>query len=162
MSHRVWQYLWKWGRRRHPNKSKKWVKERYFHTIKGNQWTFACKGKRRGKEATLTLFPIAQTPIERHIKVKGNASPDDPSLKEYWNKRHQKNGKSYWEKGEKYYEVARIQNWKCPICGERLLNGEEVETHHIVPVAKGGRDDVDNLQHLHSACHKQVHSKSKL
>ncbi|MFB2980718.1 group II intron maturase-specific domain-containing protein [Microseira sp. BLCC-F43] len=34
MSHRVWQYLWKWGRRRHPNKSKKWVKERYFHTIK--------------------------------------------------------------------------------------------------------------------------------
>jgi len=110
----------------------------------------------------LTLYPIAKTPIERHIKVKGNASPDDPSLKEYWEKRHQKNGKSYWEKGTKYYEVAKIQNWKCPICGEPLLNGEKIETHHILPVAKGGLDDVDNLQHLHSSCHKQVHSKPKL
>ena len=79
-----------------------------------------------------------------------------------WDKRHQKNGKSYWEKGSKYYEVAKLQNWKCPICGEPLLNGEEVETHHIVPVAKGGLDDTDNLQHLHAACHKQVHSNPKL
>jgi RNA-directed DNA polymerase len=23
--YRVWQYLWRWARRRHPNKSKKWV-----------------------------------------------------------------------------------------------------------------------------------------
>ncbi|MFB2833250.1 HNH endonuclease [Floridanema evergladense] len=29
-------------------------------------------------------------------------------------------------------------------------------------MAKGGSDDTDNLQHLHVACHKQVHSKSKL
>ncbi|NES18996.1 MAG: HNH endonuclease [Symploca sp. SIO3E6] len=31
-------------------------------------------------------------------------------------------------------------------------------THHIVPVAKGGTDDPENLIHLHKACHKQVHS----
>ena len=162
ISYRVWQYLWKWGKRRHPQKNKKWVKDRYFQTIKGNKWMFVCKSERRRKRTMLTLYPIAKTPIERHIKVKGNASPDDPSLKEYWEKRHQKNGKSYWEKGTKYYEVAKIQNWKCPICGEPLLNGEKIETHHILPVAKGGLDDVDNLQHLHSSCHKQVHSKPKL
>lgn len=162
ISHRVWQYLWRWAKRRHPHKGKKWVKNRYFKTIQNNQWTFTCESERRRKKVEITLYPIAKTPIERHIKVKGSASPDDPSLKEYWDKRHQKNGKSYWEKGSKYYEVAKLSNWKCPICGEPLLNGEEVETHHIVPVAKGGLDDVENLQHLHKACHKQVHSKTKL
>ncbi|NJM58991.1 MAG: HNH endonuclease [Oscillatoriales cyanobacterium RU_3_3] len=32
-----------------------------------------------------------------------------------------------------------------------------METHHLVPVAEGGTDDAENLQHLHIACHKQVH-----
>ncbi|WP_155967327.1 HNH endonuclease [Kamptonema formosum] len=30
-----------------------------------------------------------------------------------------------------------------------------------LPVAEGGRHDTDSLQHLHKACHKQIHSKSK-
>jgi RNA-directed DNA polymerase len=162
ISHRVWQYLWRWAKRRHPNKNTKWVRKRYFKTIKGNKWTFACTiSDRRGKEKDLILYPIAYTPIERHIKVKGEASPDDSALKEYWEKRHQKFGKSYWEKNSRNYNIAQTQNWKCPICGEPLLNGEEIETHHIVPVAQGGLDDISNLQHLHIACHKQVHSKSK-
>jgi len=110
---------------------------------------------------SLSLYPIAYTPIERHIKVKGEASPDDHSLKEYWEKRYQKSGKSHWAKGSNNYLIALNQTWKCPICGEALLNGEEIETHHIVPVAQGGLDHVNNLQHLHIACHKQVHSKSK-
>ena len=60
------------------------------------------------------------------------------------------------------YLVAQAQNWKGPICGEPLLNDEELETHHRVPVAQGGLDDVENLEHLHKTCHKQVHSKTKL
>ncbi|WP_375502487.1 HNH endonuclease [uncultured Nostoc sp.] len=68
---------------------------------------------------------------------------------------------SYWEKNSHNYKIAQTQNWKCPICGEPLFNGEELNTHHIVPVAQGGRDDIENLQHLHHACHKQEHSKTK-
>jgi RNA-directed DNA polymerase len=99
--------------------------------------------------------------IERHIKVKGDASPDDPSLREYWNKRYQKWGKSYWEKNSRNYKIAQSQDWKCPSCGEPLLNDEELETHHIISVAVGGLDEIENLQHLHKACHKQINSKSK-
>ena len=125
---------------------------RYFKTIKGNKWVFACiTSDRRGKEKELVLYQIAYIPIERHIKVKGDASPDDPSLKEYWKKRHQKLGKSRFEKGSKLYRIAENQNWICPECGEPLLNGEEIETHHIVPVAEGGTDDAENLQHLHKS-----------
>ena len=120
---------------------------------------------RRGKEQDVILYKIGYTPIERHIKVKGDASPDDPSLTEYWNKRHQKYGKSYWERNSRNYKIAQNQNWVCPICGEPLFNEEEIETHHIVPIAEGGTDDMENLQHLHRACHKQVHKtqvKSRL
>ena len=163
ISHRIWQYLWRWAKRRHPNKNTKWVRKRYFKTIKGNKWTFACTiSDRRGKDKELILYQVEQTPIKRHIKVKGDASPDDPLLKEYWQLRHQKFGKSYWEKNSRNYKIAQNQKWFCPICGEPLFNGEEIETHHITPVAEGGLDDIDNLQHVHRACHKQVHSKSKL
>lgn len=163
INYRIWKYLWRWAKRRHPNKSKTWVKNKYFQSSKGNQWTFMCKGTGRiGKEVTHILYNIASTPIIRHIKVKGDASPDDSSLREYWNNRKQKQGKNYWAKGSKYYLVANKQNWKCPVCGENLFNGEQIETHHIIPVKDGGDDSTDNLVHLHKACHKQVHSKSKL
>jgi RNA-directed DNA polymerase len=162
ISSRVWQYLWRWAKRRHPNKNTKWIRKRYFKTIKGNKWTFATTtSDRQGKEKDLILYPIADTSIERHVKVKGNASPDDCSLKEYWEKRHQKDGKSYWERNSRNQKIAENQNWKCPICGEPLFNGEELDTHHIVPVAKGGQNSIENLQHLHRACHKQEHSKPK-
>ncbi len=163
ISHRIWKYLWRWAKRRHPNKSSKWVRKRYFKTINGNKWTFACKiSDRRGKEKDLILYPIAYTSIERHVKVRGEASPDDPSLKEYWQKRHQNSGKRYWERNSRNYNIAQNQNWKCPTCGEALFNGEEIETHHIVPVAQDGRNDIENLQHLHKACHKQEHSKNQV
>lgn len=146
ISYRVWQYLWRWAERKHPNKNKKWVRKRYFKTIKGNQWVFACTtSDRRGKDKEFVLYSIASTPIERHIKVKGDASPDDPSLKEYWDKRHQKLGKTRFNKGTKLYTIAENQEWKCPQCGEPLFNGEEIETHHYVPVAEGGTDDVENI-----------------
>ncbi|MTF40235.1 group II intron reverse transcriptase/maturase [Cyanobacterium aponinum] len=161
---RVWHYLYRWAKRRHPNKkSKTWVFKRYFHSYRGRNGVFMCKGiGRKGKEVTHILYDIASTPIIRHIKVKGNASPDDSSLREYWNNRKLKQGKNYWAKGSKYYQVATNQNWICPVCGENLFNGEKIETHHIVPVKDGGEDSIDNLVHLHKACHKQVHSKSKL
>ncbi|WP_292739455.1 HNH endonuclease [Nostoc sp. JL31] len=158
ISHRVWQYLWRWSKRRHPSKNTKWIRKRYFKTIKGNRWTFACTtSDRRRKDKELILYQIEKTTIERHIKVKGDASPDDPSLKEYWEKRHQKHGKSRLDKASKPYKIAENQKWKCPLCGEPLFNGEEIDIHHIVPVAEGGTDDMENLQHLHKACHKQIH-----
>jgi RNA-directed DNA polymerase len=116
---------------------------------------------RKGKEITHILYNISSTPIVRHIKVKGNASPDDQSLREYWEQRQTKQGKLYWAKGSKYEQVAQQQQWKCPVCNETLFNGEEIETHHIVPVKDGGSDDTENLTHLHRACHKQEHFKTK-
>ena len=116
---------------------------------------------RKEKLKPLYLYNIAKTPIVRHTKIKGTSSPFDAELDNYWEKRNTKAGKTYWAKGSKYEQVAKNQNYKCPIRGQFLINGEDVETHHIEPVKDGGTDDTVNLIHLHAACHKQVHSKTK-
>lgn len=163
IQYRMWKYLWRWAKRRHPNKTNGWIANKYFRKVKDNRWTFACKGTgRNGSEILRVLYDTSSTPIVRHVKVKGNASPDDPELREYWHKRSTKHGKDYWAKGSKYEQIAKLQDWKCPMCGESLFNGEPIETHHITPVKEGGSDDPENLIHLHAPCHKQVHSsKSK-
>ena len=162
ISYRVWKYLWDWCKRRHSKRRLKWVKNKYFQRIKGVDWTFCCKTEgRRRKEKLLCLYSVGSTPIVRHIKVKGTYSPFDAELTDYWEKRRTGIGKNRWAKGSKYETIAKQQNWKCPGCGESLFNGEEIEVHHIVPVNQGGSDDSENLIHLHKACHKQEHSKSK-
>ena len=168
IGYRVWWYLWCWARRRHPNKAKNWVKDKYFHTKityekgkkKVRDWVFFYeRTERKGRRVTKDIYDITSVPIIRHIKVAGTNSPYDPELKEYWQRRQTKTGSKRWAKGSKYELVAIAQNWRCLICHDHLFNGEEIETHHIVPVAEGGSDDKSNLRHLHKACHKQVHSK---
>ncbi len=168
ISYRIWWYLWRWAKRRHPKKGKKWVKKKYFRTEttyekgekKVKNWIFFYKSMdRRGRESLHDLFDIQSVPIIRHIKVRGTNSLDDPELVEYWQSRQTKSGKVRWSEGSKYESVANAQGWRCSVCHDHLFNGEEIETHHIVPVRNGGSDNIDNLQHLHKACHKQVHSK---
>lgn len=158
---KVWNYLRKWALRRHPKKGKTWVENKYFKTLQGVK-EFACISKdRHDKDKTIAVIRTARLPIERHVKVKGTASPDDPEFIEYWHNRQSKYGKTYWAKGSKYYHVANNQEWKCPVCGEHLFNGEELHTHHKVRVKDGGTNRIENLLHLHVACHRHIHSGRK-
>src|SRR2546421_1640897 len=70
--------LQQWARYRHPNKGKRWVAHKYWHVDEGRGWLFT-DGK-----ATLRDHP--QTHIQRHVKVKGTASPYDGNLV-YWSQR---------------------------------------------------------------------------
>jgi len=63
-------------------------------------------------------------------------------------------------RGTKLHLVAENQNWHCPVCGEHLFNGEELQTHHIIPLMVGGSHRAENLNHLHQACHQQLHQMS--
>lgn len=159
VDHMVHEMLWTWALRRHPDKGKHWVKKKYFRALKGRQWTFAAKiNDRRDKQKMISVVKIADIPINRHVKVKGTASPDDPTLAKYWENRQTSKGKTRWDKNSKYYNVSENQKWKCPVCGENLFNGEELETHHIIRVKDGGTDDEWNLVHVHKACHKHIHT----
>ena len=39
--HQILQCLWRWAKRRHPNKGGRWIYDRYFHTVNGRAWCFA-------------------------------------------------------------------------------------------------------------------------
>jgi len=158
----LWQMLWKWSLRRHPKKGKGWVAQKYFRTSNGAKFHLAQPIKsRNGRETLITLPKLSNIPIIRHVKVKGTASPDDPTLTKYWQDRQSKYGKSYGAKGSKLYNVAVNQDWKCPVCGEHLFNGEELHTHHKIRVKNGGTDKAENLVHLHKACHWHEHASKR-
>ncbi len=68
-------------------------------------------------------------------------------------------GNQRFASNSKYQKVAERQNYKCPICGEHIVQEEPLQLHHIIPVNKGGTDKLENLTWMHEACHKITHSK---
>ncbi len=97
----------RWGNRRHPNQSKKWVKNKYWHSIDGNNWRFACN-----KDDTKYVLPMHfETKIVRHNKVKGNASPYDGNLL-YWATRMGQ----YPEVKNSMAILLKKQKGKCNLC----------------------------------------------
>ena len=84
----VFWRLWRWAVRRHPKKSKTWVRRKYFPKVGRTKWAFSVRIQREGQEPrVLKLYPLSSTPIERHIKVRGSANPYDPQYTEYFRKR---------------------------------------------------------------------------
>lgn len=80
--------LWRWCKRRHPNKGKRWVKSKYFRKDKLRDWIFTTKVKdNSGKTHYLDLLCASKTPIKRHIKLKAEATPFDPAYQGYLDRR---------------------------------------------------------------------------
>ncbi len=100
----IWRKLWRWSRRRHPQKGARWVKERYFHHIKGRTWTFAADTGERDRNGQIIwerLVYAGDTSIRRRVKIKGDANPFDPRWRAYFAKRafHQRFGMTRSEAG---------------------------------------------------------------
>ncbi|MBF4253162.1 group II intron reverse transcriptase/maturase, partial [Vibrio anguillarum] len=89
VGHQLFQALWLWAVRRHPTKSKRWVTQKYFINRKG-QWQFHGWQKIMNMDCQFNLFQIAKMPIERHVKIKSDATPFDPQFQEYLAKRKSK------------------------------------------------------------------------
>jgi RNA-directed DNA polymerase len=146
-----WMYKreWHYVKRTHPHRPGKWRHNRYWGRLNPKRNDNHVFGDKR----TGAFLPkYSWTKIERHPKVKDTASPDDPSLKEYWKQRTKAGAK---ELKPSHQKVAQNQDHVCPICGETLYNDEELQKDHIKPRHKGGKDEYDNYQLLHLDCHKQ-------
>lgn len=49
-------------------------------------------------------------------------------------------------------EMAREQDWVCPLCGGDLRDGRQVNVDHIIPKSLGGSNHRDNRQAVHLVC----------
>lgn len=139
--------------RTHRNKSWQWRKARYFGKFnpnRNNHWVF---GDIRSGHYMLRF---SWFPIQRHVLVKGTASPDDPALKQYWARREATKVKNL---PPRFQHIANRQWRVCHVCGESIFNGEETQIHHLIPRAEGGSDDPKNLVFVHLYCHQQIHQQ---
>jgi RNA-directed DNA polymerase len=111
----------------------------------GDNWVFATR-----KEGTspLRLLDHADTPILRHVKVKGKSSPYDANLV-YWSTRMGNNP----EMPTRVSKLLKRQKGKCAHCGLFFRENDVIETDHKIPKSQGGKDSYDNWELLHRHCH---------
>ena len=102
VGHNIFLRLWRWVKRRHPNKNMGWIKSKYFRNDKLRNWIFSTKVKdKEGNVSYLDLVDIAKISIKRHVKLKAASTPYDPQYHEYLDKRlKERSGKrklpSWW------------------------------------------------------------------
>lgn len=151
--------LMRWAKRRHPVKSAEWIRKRYWRTIGNRHWVFACDVvTAKGTKATMDLYSLAGTAIERHTKIKGAFNPYDPS----WEMYGETLRKDRMLRSMRYRkEWARLyvdQGGKCALCGYEMDSDSGWHDHHIEYRMVGGSDALGNRVLLHPNCHTQVHN----
>lgn len=148
--HQIWQALWRWACRRHPNKGRRWIKARYFRRIENRDWLFADKD-----QMLLTLTSFHK---KRHVKIDGKRNPYDPADEAYFDERLARRMASSLAGRRKLAWLWQQQDGLCPLCFERITNATRWHVHHVVKRSEGGTDAVSNLRLLHPTCHQQHHA----
>ncbi len=90
--HMILKWLWRWSCRRHPNKNKNWILNKYFHSIQKknkkhtnqSRWNFCVY-----KKSTKSFYCLprhSQIKLVRHLKIPEHYSIYDENWK-YWLRR---------------------------------------------------------------------------
>lgn len=88
VDHQICLALIAWINRRHPNKSARWKRQRYFRSKDRRNWVFfASIQAAPGQVTYLDLFQVASVPVVRHIKIQAEATPYDSAFTEYFARR---------------------------------------------------------------------------
>jgi RNA-directed DNA polymerase len=149
MNHLLFRNLKRWAIRRHPDKSRTWIIEKYWRLEQG-KWNFA---PRQGRP----LYPHYQTPIKRYTKVRGTKSPYDGDWLYWASRRGHQPGIP-----KRTAFLLKRQKGQCARCELYFKPDDTLQVDHIVPAAQGGADGYDNWQLLHTHCHHRKTAQEKL
>jgi RNA-directed DNA polymerase len=159
VDHRIFQMVWRWCRRRHPKKSGKWIKEKYFLRDGHRHWVFTgTLMDQKGQGWPIPLMAAAQVKIIRYAKIRSALNPYDPQWELYlearwgWQLTQTRTGRRWIE------YLWRKQQGRCRVCDQPLrLAEKDCQIHHRIWRSRGGQDTSDNLELLHANCHRQSH-----
>ena len=156
----IFHCLWQWAVRRHPQKDRRWIAEKYFDTTGGRHWRlFGEATDDEGRPVKNWLSHAAATPIQRHVKIKGNANPYDPEWEVYLEERLGVKMANNLRGKRTLQSLWREQNGLCPVCHQKITLLTGWHNHHIVWRVLGGAETVENRVLLHPECHRQAHAQ---
>jgi RNA-directed DNA polymerase len=155
----IYRRLRHWCRRRHPQKSWKWIRKKYYRTEGHRHWIFTgTLPDRDGKGIPISLMEAGRVKIRRQVKIRSETNPYDPKWELYLEER------LYWQlegtlagKGRIEY-IWKSQEGRCGRCGQALRPSEKPwHIHHRRWRCHGGQDTMDNVELLHKHCHHEIH-----
>ena len=174
LDHYVWQLTYKWATYSHPNKPKGWIVGRYFgkfSKFRNDHWVFG------HRESGGHLVKFSWTSIDRHVMVKGGASPDDPALADYWANRRRRSKPPLDN-----YTLGLLtkQDGHCPLCGEHLLTADQppqspqqwerwwlqvtrkaIAASYLVHHGRPGPAGRSTTRLVHASCHRGLQARQR-
>jgi RNA-directed DNA polymerase len=155
----IFEALWRWAKRRHPNKRPNWVKRKYFRSMGKRHWVFhGDVVGAKGDPKAYYLFKASKMPIKRYTKLKADANPYDPSGEEYFEHRLGVKMEANLRGRRQLLHLWKAQDGLCVVCRQKITTLSGWHNHHMVWRSHGGSDGSDNRVLLHPNCHRQVHS----
>ncbi|MCB0033651.1 MAG: group II intron reverse transcriptase/maturase, partial [Anaerolineales bacterium] len=118
LDHLTFIKLLRWAKRRHTTKSQKWIVRKYWRLETG-AWTFAPQDER-------PLIRHRETPIRRHIKVRGSKSPYDGDWVYWATRRGRQPGLT-----NQVATLLKRQKGQCAYCGLYFSTEDKLEVDHI-------------------------------
>jgi RNA-directed DNA polymerase len=156
VDHHIWHPLWRWARRRHPNKLCGWVRRKYFRTLDHRHWVFAIATRGyNGEPRLLALLFASDTRIVRHVRVKSDANPFDPVWDSYFVERKRSRMLQRLQDRSSPKRLWQQQEGQCPVCGQLIDDEASWLLRPVVPLTAGGIRSIANLKMLHSTCQRR-------
>ncbi len=160
MDHAIFQALWRWAKRRHPNKPPGWIHQKYFTRVADNRWVlYGSTLTSKGQPQNHWLIRLANTSIKRHTKIKAEANLYDLEWENYFEARLDVKMVNSLRGRRSLLYLWREQQGICPVCKQSITKLTGWHNHHLVWRSKGGSDGVANRVLLPPNCHRQVHSQ---
>lgn len=142
IGHYIYQLWWKWAQKKHPQRNKNWIYNRYIFNTTKRSW-------RIGESEDIMLFDITQA---KQIKTKNLRNNVNPYLDEDYYI-----GRTVIRDSEKFRAVIyKKHNFKCYACEQALYGLEKVHLHHVIPRKDGGSYTLENIVPVHATCHESI------
>ena len=141
-----------------------------FNKFRNDRWVFG------DRDSSAYLVKFSWTAIDRHILVKGAASPDDPALAEYWANRR----RTIKPPLDGYtLRLLTRQDGRCPLCGDHLLppishpsprereqwwlqvTRKAIAADYLVHHGRPGPPDEHQTRLVHTSCQRGLRARQR-